>query len=137
MDTKFVLSLTVLAALAGGMFYYGYGDKYVANTQATSNIKIQEYSVGGEVLSIDGDVLVIKASKLLKNETGNYMGFENKTITITDSTPISRMVNTLGQISLEKASKEDIKVGSMVTVYSGEDINKQTSFTPKRLDIQP
>jgi len=136
MDTKFILSLAVLAALAGGMFYYGRIDNAIGNTQNTPK-NIQEYSIGGEVLSIDGDVLVIKASKLMKGESGNYMGFENKTITISNYTPISRMVNTLGQISLETASRSDIKVGSMVTVYSNEDINNQTSFSPKRLDIQP
>jgi len=136
MDTKFILSLAILAALAGGMFYYSRIDNALGNTQNIPK-NIQEYSVGGEVLSIDGDVLVIKASKLMKGEMGDYMGFENKTVTLVSDTPISRMINTSGQISLEKASKEDIKVGSMVTVYSSQDINKQTAFTPKRLDIQP
>ena len=136
MDTKFILSLAILAALAGGMFYYSRIDNALGNTQNIPK-NIQEYSVGGEVLSIDGDVLVIKASKSMKGEMGDYMGFENKTVTLVSDTPISRMINTSGQISLEKASKEDIKVGSMVTVYSSQDINKQTAFTPKRLDIQP
>jgi hypothetical protein len=66
---------------------------------------------------------------------GNYVAYENKKVTISDKTVISKVKNTDGKITIQSGVFKDLKIGSDIVVYSDSNIALKDNFTPTRLDI--
>lgn len=135
--SKFWLVVGVVAlVIAGGYFYFSKEGLEIGRKELPRpDYEVSEYSVGGEVLAIDDDVITLKVGRVFVGEDGNYVDYENKKVTIGEKTVIGKIINVDGKISLKPGTRDDIVVGGKITVYSDEDIARKDSFTPLRLDV--
>ena len=109
--------------------------KSVKQELPTPNFSIKEYSLNGTITAINGNVITLHVGRVFTNKDGNYIGYEDKKVTVTNQTIIARITNVRGNLIRESIKTTNFTVGNTIVVYSNEDISRQDSFAPTRLDI--
>ena len=141
MDKKkliFIGAVVVMALVAGIVVWFvvfKYPTKTVRQELPTPAFEIKEYSLSGEVTAMNGNIITLNVGRVFAGEQGNYVAYEDKTVTIGDKTVISKVISVDGKIVIKPGTITDFTVGSKIVVYSDSNIALQDSFTPTRLDI--
>lgn len=126
------IGVVVIAITAGALYFIKYP---VRKELPPPNFAVKEYSLSGKITAINGNVLTLNVGRVYAGSNGNYVAYDDKTMTVGDKTVISKIVIVNGKATVLPGSLKDLSVGIMVSVSSNENIGIQSSFTPTRLDI--
>lgn len=95
----------------------------------------KEYSAQGDVVEINGRSIVLRVQVLAIGGGGNYYNQQDKEVVLASDARMETAKIVGGKIIKEKASLEDIVVGSTIVVYSTENIVDVESLSVSRADI--
>ena len=129
------ICILLVAGVAVWFVVFKYPTKTVRKELPTPAIAIKEYSLSGKVTAINGNVITLNVGRVFVGDDGNYVAYEDKKVTVSDKTVISKVTNMDGKITIQPGVINDFRVGSDIVVYSDSNIALQDSFTPTRLDI--
>lgn len=125
----------IVAGIVVWFVAFKYPIKTVRQELPTPAIEIKEYSLSGKVTAINGNTVTLNVGRVFVGDNGNYVAYEDKKVTVSDKTVISKVTNVDGKITIQPGVINDFKVDSEIVVYSDSNIALQDSFTPTRLDI--
>ena len=127
--------IIVIAAVLVWFSYSGNIFKISQKELPAPAFAVKEYSLSGKVTAIDGNIITLNVGRVFVGDIGNYVAYEDKKVTISDKTVISKVINLKGKIVIKPGTINDFTVGSKITVFSDSNIALKDSFTPTRLDI--
>lgn len=96
----------------------------------------KEYSVGGKVLSVEGNKITVNVGRVFSGPNGNYVEYEKKTVSFADNTGVYFVKVENNKFVETKTSTSSIKIGDQVSVYSMENITLLSSFVAPKIYIQ-
>ena len=131
----FLVVVALVAVVVIGFSIFKYPFKTARQELPTPAFEIKEYSLSGKVTAINGNVITLNVGRVFAGANGNYVAYEDKTVTVGDKTVISKVISVDGKIVIKPGALNDFTVGSQIVVYSDSNIALQASFTPTRLDI--
>ena len=137
-DTKYSGGLTN----AGGLSQSVWISVKTADNSSGQNIvtaseisKATEYSVGGKVTAVTGEVITLSTIRVIAGDSGNYTALESKQVIVSTNIPVLRLSLKNGTAKLIPTTMSAIKVGSAISVFTNIPPDAVSAITPVRIQI--